>query len=488
MQSIELGGSGLAGIRHLREERARSRRTRTSHSRVFGHPSASCSRIRSPRQRRRIEDTHRYLCAKVDPVMCSVITFLIDERPQDVAGAMLTFLLSRQRGQTLDDGGMACASDKKPLKTPDHVSRSTEGGGDQRQRLQKRPTERRLVEHQDRLYMARQIGPLVTELIHATLRSMPSDVESFLIEQLEGNFLGVGDELPGAPTRFRPVPSSNSLGGWQRTRVGLSRPSTARSRLQEAQSIDLAVQKDSPPRVGADETLMASSPVRITTAMRDHLRDEDASNASGSCVMADGVTERQNKPWDMEVSVSAWATGGRSRGSQPRLAVVLMLGIDGAGKTSLLGTLQGDLDPRVCPSVGFKPVTMMLSDQLKVKFYDLGGGKKIRGIWSSYYHDAHGLIFVADGADQPRWAEAKEQFLVAASHKYLRGKPLAVILNKEDAGLKVSPEMATQEMGLAEWGGPKARRLTCCSVNATKAGGSIDERLEGAVEWLLESI
>ena len=50
----------------------------------------------------------------------------------------------------------------------------------------------------------------------------------------------------------------------------------------------------------------------------------------------------------------------------PQLAVILLLGLDGAGKTTLLGTLQGEHDPKVRPSVGFKPTTMMLSDQLKV--------------------------------------------------------------------------------------------------------------------------
>lgn len=51
----------------------------------------------------------------------------------------------------------------------------------------------------------------------------------------------------------------------------------------------------------------------------------------------------------------------------PHAAVVLLLGLDGAGKTTLLGTLQGEKDPHVRPSVGFKPVAMMLGDQLKVK-------------------------------------------------------------------------------------------------------------------------
>lgn len=58
--------------------------------------------------------------------------------------------------------------------------------------------------------------------------------------------------------------------------------------------------------------------------------------------------------------------------SKPQLAVILLLGLDGAGKTTLLGTLQGEQDPRVRPSVGFKPVTMMLSDQLKVHYSSVG--------------------------------------------------------------------------------------------------------------------
>ena len=50
-----------------------------------------------------------------------------------------------------------------------------------------------------------------------------------------------------------------------------------------------------------------------------------------------------------------------------QLAVILLLGLDGSGKTTLLGTLQGEKNPRVRPSVGFKPVTMMLGEDLKVR-------------------------------------------------------------------------------------------------------------------------
>lgn len=71
----------------------------------------------------------------------------------------------------------------------------------------------------------------------------------------------------------------------------------------------------------------------------------------------------------------------------------------------------------------------------QVKFYDLGGGKKIRSIWDKYYHDAHGLAYVVDGADGGCWEESKELFLAATSHKYLRGK-----VRGKDGGFVGPPE------------------------------------------------
>lgn len=59
---------------------------------------------------------------------------------------------------------------------------------------------------------------------------------------------------------------------------------------------------------------------------------------------------------------------------------------------------------------------------MQVKFYDLGGGKNIRSIWDKYYHDAHGLLYVVDGADGARWGQSKDLFIAATSHKYLEEK------------------------------------------------------------------
>ncbi|CAN0336586.1 unnamed protein product, partial [Ectocarpus fasciculatus] len=525
---VEMSGSGLAGVRRLHNEREKRRRPRTAtttrpraldaaggcshgnaHSTVVGAPPRARAPRVSPRQRRRIEDTHAYLCSKVDPVMGSLILVLMESRPEEIRKAALDHLLSKKRmrepnaadnGVSRAAGGNTTTADRKQ-----DISDIEEEEAAQR---------RRLARHQDRVFMAREVGPLVTELIRRTLRSMPTDVELFLIEQLKGVPSGgaCDHDMNGNNHRlaFPPADGAEAISMSSKQRhIGdnstgqphrPTRPSTARSRLQQAQSLDLHVQQTSPPLSGRTEARRSPSPPR--GPKNGGLSDEDdlrsdgvggefARPGGGGGAVVDGVKESLNKPWDVEVSSKLNTPPFEDQPRAPckpkqKLAVILLLGLDGAGKTTLLGTLQGEQDPRVRPSVGFKPVTMMLSDELKVKFYDLGGGKNIRSIWDKYYHDAHGLLYVVDGADGDRWGQSKDMFFAATSHKYLRGKPLAVILNKEDAGLQIREGKAAADLGLSN---RRDAKVCHCSVNASKAKGGVpDERLEGAVEWLLETI
>ena len=52
---------------------------------------------------------------------------------------------------------------------------------------------------------------------------------------------------------------------------------------------------------------------------------------------------------------------------------------------------------------------------------------------TSYYRDAHGLIFVVDAADPARWEEARAALEGAVSHPDLAGAPLLVVAHKADA-------------------------------------------------------
>ncbi|KAL2014853.1 hypothetical protein VTN00DRAFT_2378 [Thermoascus crustaceus] len=88
---------------------------------------------------------------------------------------------------------------------------------------------------------------------------------------------------------------------------------------------------------------------------------------------------------------------------------VLLLGLDNAGKTTLLSQIKAlYLPPRpdgapanpgkTVPTVGQNVATIPLPD-MYLKIWDVGGQISMRGLWQSYYASCHAIIFVVDSAD-----------------------------------------------------------------------------------------
>jgi ADP-ribosylation factor-like protein 13B len=81
------------------------------------------------------------------------------------------------------------------------------------------------------------------------------------------------------------------------------------------------------------------------------------------------------------------------RKKQEKRITLVLLGIDNAGKTTLLHTVRGELDKEVTPTFGFSSSTLDTDGRLskyKVNVFDLGGGKNIRRIWKTYFSEVHG--------------------------------------------------------------------------------------------------
>ncbi|OKL60897.1 hypothetical protein UA08_03225 [Talaromyces atroroseus] len=150
---------------------------------------------------------------------------------------------------------------------------------------------------------------------------------------------------------------------------------------------------------------------------------------------------------------------------------VLLLGLDNAGKTTLLSQIkalylpQPDGAPppnvgRTVPTVGQNVATIPLQD-MYLKIWDVGGQTTMRGLWQSYYSSCHAIIFVVDstdvgegledfasgaavgaasggdnngvnGASHGRLGECKQVLESVLQNADVAGVPILVLANKQD--------------------------------------------------------
>jgi small GTP-binding protein len=84
----------------------------------------------------------------------------------------------------------------------------------------------------------------------------------------------------------------------------------------------------------------------------------------------------------------------------------LMLGLDAAGKTTILYKLKLGEHVTTIPTIGFN-VEAIEHKGLNLHVWDIGGQERIRALWRHYYHNTQGLIFVVDSNDVTRVEEAR---------------------------------------------------------------------------------
>ncbi|CAF1270365.1 unnamed protein product [Adineta steineri] len=87
---------------------------------------------------------------------------------------------------------------------------------------------------------------------------------------------------------------------------------------------------------------------------------------------------------------------------------ILMIGLDGAGKTTVLYRLKLEEIISTIPTIGFNVETVEYKN-ISFNIWDVGGQKQIRSLWRHYLQNCNGLIFVIDSHDRERIDEAREE-------------------------------------------------------------------------------
>ncbi|XP_022070478.1 ADP-ribosylation factor-like protein 13B isoform X3 [Acanthochromis polyacanthus] len=171
-----------------------------------------------------------------------------------------------------------------------------------------------------------------------------------------------------------------------------------------------------------------------------------------------------------------------------RKVTLVMVGLDNAGKTATVRGIQGENPQDVAPTVGFSKVDLK-QGKFEVTIFDLGGGKRIRGIWKNYYSESHGVVFVVDSSDVQRIQETRETMAEVLQHPRIAGKPVLVLANKQDQEGALAEADIIENLSLEKL----VNENKClCQIEPCSAvigyGKKVDKSIKKGLNWLLSNI
>lgn len=129
-------------------------------------------------------------------------------------------------------------------------------------------------------------------------------------------------------------------------------------------------------------------------------------------------------------------------------ARILMLGLDAAGKTTILYKLKLNETVSSIPTIGFNVETVSPVKNVTFTVWDVGGQDKIRPLWKHYFHNTEGLVYVVDSADRERFSEAKDELYWILDSDEMKGVPVVVLSNKQDLPNAVPASEVASKLGL----------------------------------------
>jgi len=158
---------------------------------------------------------------------------------------------------------------------------------------------------------------------------------------------------------------------------------------------------------------------------------------------------------------------------------ILILGLDGAGKTTILYRMQVGEVVTTIPTIGFNVETVTYKN-LKFQVWDLGGQTSIRPYWRCYYANTDAVIYVVDSVDRDRMGISKQELLAMLEEEELKTAILCVFANKQDMEGAMTAADVSNALGLASL---KTRTWSIFKTSATKGEG-----MEEALDWLTDAL
>ncbi|KAH9905068.1 GTP-binding protein [Epithele typhae] len=152
---------------------------------------------------------------------------------------------------------------------------------------------------------------------------------------------------------------------------------------------------------------------------------------------------------------------------------ILFLGLDNAGKTTILKKLNGEDIMGISPTLGFN-IKTFVHGKYTLNIWDVGGQRTLRPYWRNYFEQTDALVWVVDSGDRMRMQDCKEELHSLLQEDRLAGASLLIFANKQDIQGSMSSAEIRDALDLPSIKSHQWKILACSAVTGLNLVEGLD--------------
>ncbi|KAL5527055.1 ARL2 [Sanghuangporus baumii] len=158
---------------------------------------------------------------------------------------------------------------------------------------------------------------------------------------------------------------------------------------------------------------------------------------------------------------------------------ILFLGLDNAGKTTILKKLNNEDVMSVSPTLGFN-IKTFIHGRYTLNIWDVGGQRTLRPYWRNYFEQTDAVVWVVDSSDRMRMSDCKEELYKLLTEDRLAGASLLIFANKQDISGAMTSTEIRDALGLPSIRSHSWRIWSCSAMTG-------DNLVEG-LDWVVGDV
>ncbi|KAI0643628.1 ADP-ribosylation factor family-domain-containing protein [Trametes meyenii] len=158
---------------------------------------------------------------------------------------------------------------------------------------------------------------------------------------------------------------------------------------------------------------------------------------------------------------------------------ILFLGLDNAGKTTILKKLNGEDIMGISPTLGFN-IKTFVHGKYTLNIWDVGGQRTLRPYWRNYFEQTDALVWVVDSGDRMRMQDCKDELHSLLLEDRLAGASLLIFANKQDIQGSLSGAETRDALDLPSIKSHHWRILPCSAVTG--------QNLVEGLDWVVDDV